>query len=99
MQDVIIGQNGTTKWRRENQLRFFFIQYTHLVTRPTSGGLYIHDSEHPYICIDSSVEDELARDGGWISGRRRDRRADYHDKSQVDGRCILSTVIVVQKWT
>ena len=56
--------------------------------RPTSGGLYVHDSEHPYICTDINVDAELAKGGGWIYP------ADHHehDKSRVGGSCIPSTL-------
>ena len=63
-----------------------------LSCRPTSGGLYIHHSEHPHICTDISVDAELAKGGGWIYPEGQDwiypegegfqaRRVD-HDKSQ-----------------
>ena len=34
------------------------------IKKPTSGGLYIHDSEHPHIYTDISVGAELAKGGG-----------------------------------
>ena len=37
-----------------------------LSSKHTSGGLYIHDSEHPHLCTDNSVDVELAKGGGWI---------------------------------
>ena len=63
--------------------------------RSTSGGLYINDSGHPHICTDISGDAELARDGHWISGRGRDRRAHgaSYGRSRVGGRCILPITV------
>ena len=68
-----------------------------LSSKPTSGGLYIHDSEHPYVCTDIMLMLSYQRvEAEYLySGRRRDRRADRHehDKSRWGGgSCISSTI-------
>ena len=60
MPEVAIGQDGITQWRR-GPVKICYSVY--LSSRPTSGGLYIHDSEHPHIC---TVGAELPKGGGWI---------------------------------
>ena len=35
-----------------------------LPSKPTSRGLYIHDSEHPHVCTNTTVDAELAKGGG-----------------------------------
>ena len=57
-----------------------------LSSKPTSGGLYIHDSEHPHVCTNVIVDAVLVSGGDWISGRRRDMQVDRHehDKSRYE---------------
>ena len=49
MGDVLGGQDGITQ-RRRGPVKVVYSGY--LSSRPTSGGLYIHDSEHPHLCTD-----------------------------------------------
>ena len=73
-----------------------YIQDISLASLLPEVYIYMIVSIHTYLGTDINVDAELVSGGGWISGRRRDRRARQdkrvrHDKSQVGGRCIIST--------
>ena len=53
---------GRTESRSGEEERSRYVFSGCLSSRPTSGGLYIHDSEHPHLCRHAG----LAKGGGWI---------------------------------